>query len=1097
MSKLSKFIAWNDALVDYFVRNGSTVWYVTDSVIEHIGQKYGIDKDEDETFCDDFIKSVLFVKCGDTVSANSFFAERISPTASTLQVINRNVPTNVAIPTRENINTLIDFALFLAGNRFYYWTQDELLKKFDINKRNFLGDYLYLSYIIFILWGYNQYGNQKWSGVKELFSSNKLQFRDSNSIDPSKIASLFEIAIKDELLNNNCVRTDLDYIKYLKYHSVLTPGKRDVFEGVLYDHNIAFSEDIKYSDIRNWIWRVASKTSLNNFRDELLDNANRQYFETVIKSFDREEYREKQLSNPNKKGFDHTKGLFRFVVDSETQTVGLWATQLQLNGSLQNNRIQIASQIIPGNYYVIIKDETLRLSWEGYVSCGIDYCDDTYHIISNKNRDCYYFEIINNRWLVEVNEPDILVGKPCYFATKQDNEDLKCRHEAVEILNPFFLPLGWKLYYSKSYVLVDIEDLSTNDQMKLETRPVYARVAVEDAIKIKDENKSCFLTEAFPPIVFEGIEHENIKIAISDPFQKQIEYTSHLLNGKIYLDILDKIESGDIILKIYDSNDRRIDYNVDAKSCFSVRGGGSIQRFGSKEYLKFDKWSCLTNDECSYYSNNRIRSGSGLNLKWIGSNPPRSVTRSDGYHRLMAIIYALGETLTHKGKKAFPEKSLEDAIMYMHVMMNKDSRNAASHIEPLTRSKLKRIKGALCELGIINHYYDDGHYYQTNSACLIPTGIKYLKELGLGKKGSVFSYVYILGGAYSQQEFEMAINGAESIETIEQQDSILNAILPPMVKLEFTSEVPNCEIPVNMDFSYEKLLLFAGKMKDFSREFGFDEPVSPYPILEYSNNIFGNQRRGRPRRSEQLRLDKYEILDNDEIPRSVLKNYENYKHNTPVLYKRVNGELYFADERTIPYYVRRSLASLSGHVAKTIYAFGVDDFLNNSDEGLFARLLYYPMTGESASKIFSSLTEVIGSSDSYKEFKAPSDGSTTYIASMGIDLKMKACYLLEQSVNKWWLELRHNNKLVAFTDVQRDVFCIDGDKYFKVIKNHDETANQLLSKIVKLYKDKSYECDIVQYYNDYGIILERTKENNICPKPTGSREVLIMIATKR
>ncbi|MCQ2195747.1 MAG: hypothetical protein MJZ28_12465, partial [Paludibacteraceae bacterium] len=203
MNKLSKFISWNEALLDYFVRNGSTVWYVTDSVIEHIGQKYGIVKEEDVTFCDDFKKNILFVKCGGKISSDLFFRERISPTSSTLQVIEKE-SIGVKIPKREDVQTLTDFALFLAGNKFYYLTQDSISKKYDTNNKSFLGDYLYLSYIIFILLGYNQYGNQQWSGVKELFCFFFLQFRESSCTGASRFASLFVRAINVGLLNNHC-----------------------------------------------------------------------------------------------------------------------------------------------------------------------------------------------------------------------------------------------------------------------------------------------------------------------------------------------------------------------------------------------------------------------------------------------------------------------------------------------------------------------------------------------------------------------------------------------------------------------------------------------------------------------------------------------------------------------------------------------------------------------------------------------------------------------------------------------------------------------------------------------------------------------------
>ena len=58
ITRKDKYILWNNALVDNFINSDSTVIYVTDNVIEEIGEKYGITKDIDtQTYKDDFLET--------------------------------------------------------------------------------------------------------------------------------------------------------------------------------------------------------------------------------------------------------------------------------------------------------------------------------------------------------------------------------------------------------------------------------------------------------------------------------------------------------------------------------------------------------------------------------------------------------------------------------------------------------------------------------------------------------------------------------------------------------------------------------------------------------------------------------------------------------------------------------------------------------------------------------------------------------------------------------------------------------------------------------------------------------------------------------
>lgn len=1066
MGKLNKFISWNEALVDYFVRNGSTVWFVTDSVIDHIGNKYGIVKDDDATFCDDFKNSVLFVKRRNSISADAFFEDRICLSSTTLQAIEKEVPDKVEIPKRIEVNTLIDFALFLCGNKFYYLVKDELSKKYDLNNKKYLGDYLYFSYIIFILWGYNQYGNQRWSGVKELFCSNSLQFRDNT--DPSKIASLFNIAIKDELLNNNCVRTDLVYIKYLKYHSVLTPGKRDVFEGVLYDHNIAFSEDIKYNDIRNWIWRVASKTSLKGFENELLDNANRQYFETVIKNFDREEYREKKLNTQSRQtnGAERLDGRFRFVVDAETQSLSVWVEGINVNQVLRNGNIKITpNYILPDNY---IADVT-NLSWGRYVQSGLQYRESGICIKSASARSCYYFEIVNNRWLVEVVEPDRLANRQCLFATIGENEDLVIRHNAHEVKDPvlrFFLPTDWHLYVTSSYVLGTIDE-DEAVKVSLDAQTKFARVAIDDAIRVNVNGKLCFVAEMFPYIIFEGIDYENIKIKAFDSIDKHpINFKQKNIGEKIYLYDIGIVQSGEMILEIYDEQNNRIDYNVKEKSHFLIRSACDIQAYNDKEYVKFDKWFCMTNEESNYYSNNRIYPLANTDISWEPTTQQPVQSEHQRYSRLMAVLYALGETREHNGQKAIPNTVLESALKY----------EADFSEISLDKFQIYRLKNALCDLGVLTHYYDGGHYYQTNSACLIPTGKKYLKNaLDNNDNGTLF---YILSGAYSRTYYEMIINRAECVEYVQQQD-LLYSLLPSIVKVGFKDrDEHSLSIPVNNDCTYVSLLGFAGNISEFDGITAFtdniigstDNCVENVPCIIPCIDYRGKR--------EQLRIDNERILVNPNIPLSILRNYVSYKHNNPLWFESRKGEIFIKEEKAIPFFAKRALNSFSGNLSKEVYVFGVDNIIGNGENHLFERLITYVLpTGGAKTNVLNLLKNVLGGKNAnIKSVYVPSDimSNDIKLEYGGFKyLKMFACKKEKAGINKWWLELLCGGKVICYTDPDtREVYCAHDDQ-FKRINLNDKSINSIVSNVIKIY-DEKYNFTVQEFYPDYGISIDNT-----------------------
>lgn len=1138
MSKLSKYIEWNEALVDYFVRNGSTVWYVTENVIENIGDQYGINKGDGISYTDDFVgccfsikgdynqcfqcpgrtdapfledenesctedyltafdnhgKSIIDVYCASKEDRLEVLRQEVDiPNPEFNQIVEACIAdyeerlkfrplyslsengnaVNIQSKEMQGVVSLMDFALFLADRSLYY---DD-----GINRKQLIAPYF--SFLILVLLGFNQSETQTWDSVESLFNANRM---DLPTTERRKIAQLFEKAIRDGLLNEHCTRTPDCYVKYLKYHSVLTPGRRNVFESVLYEHNISFGEGLHYNDIRNWIWRAALLTTRRSFETELLENENRHYFETLIRSFDRESYlRRLNAQNANNVQTEKSKGTFRFVVDTDLQEMSVWVEHINVENELENNVLRITSQyILPGNLVTKVNN----LTWVNYVTNGLTYRDDNYAIASARNKDYYYFEVINGRWLVEVCEPDRLAGKPCYFATNNGFPQL--RHlNVIEDTRPitrFFLPDEWHLFYTDSYVLENIDD--TVIQAELNTQTSFARVVVNDAIRIDINGKRSYLAEAFPYIAFEGIEYANLTIKGYDSIDKHPIHFDQKQNGdRIYLFNIGQVQSGEIILKIYDDQGNRIDDNAEAKSHFPICRAADVPRGENKNPVKFNKWFCQTDSEDSYYSDNRVYPLQAGAQTWEATTEkPRC--NQGRYENLMAVIYALGETRKYSNRKAIKDADLDTVIRY-----EADFRGIT-----LSPSQIKRLKYALCDLGVLTHYYDNGHYYQTNSACLIPTGVRYVVNAAdsVGREQQFYNF-YILGGAYSKMEYDKAIAGATYVEYVEQKDSLFH-LLPPMVKVgyEYGSDLP---LPENTCCTYDKILAFAGKINDFDQVANPNE--SDTPCLELTGYSCGG-------RTERLRLSVNHILENsDDFPRSLLRNYVNYKHNKPVWIQRQNCDIFVKDAFDIPYYAKRALESFSGCVAQSVFVFDVDNIIEGEqknrkeDKRLFERLITYPSpTGRTRTDFLNKLKNVLGGNEaSIKNMRVPNDNGM-------IDLSLCVYNKTEMGTKMWWMELSYNGNVVCYTDPKsRNVFCLCGGSFKEM--TGDDVSKQKLLRVIKLYDDmysnyfnnwntcqdvmirnmrlgKSSDRGPDQFYGGYNINLDRNSTSQCFPSST-------------
>ena len=123
------YISWNNALVDYFISTStSTVFYVTDSKIEDIGKKYNIEKDEEESYKDCFVRAIsFFVEKSDSAQPNSKRRIRYRTLRnnlfSQLHIKGYTNPTTkddlLSNQFGSNNATLLDFAIFLTEHTIF------------------------------------------------------------------------------------------------------------------------------------------------------------------------------------------------------------------------------------------------------------------------------------------------------------------------------------------------------------------------------------------------------------------------------------------------------------------------------------------------------------------------------------------------------------------------------------------------------------------------------------------------------------------------------------------------------------------------------------------------------------------------------------------------------------------------------------------------------------------------------------------------------------------------------------------------------------------------------------------------------------------
>lgn len=1031
------YINWNNALVDYFITTStSTVFYVTDSKIDTIGQKYGIDKRDDEKYVDCFIRAISFFiekrpDAGNNSRGRICYKTLRDDLFSQLHVLGYRSPTGnkskdylLSNNFGRNNATILDFALFLTN----YTILTGLHSETELQ-------YPYFSYVIFILLGFNKSENRKWQAVIDFFESNGIYFcnNDCNN-DRAKVAYLFKHLIyQDHVLTPSCVQTQDPYIKYLKYHSVLKPGDKNLFDEILFEHHIQWDTRMVYGDIRDLIWRVGIRDiqRYDKLREALLDTHTRPYFESLIKNFDREEYALRVANETNAGNNDSTiKGHFRYVADCLSRSSQIWLQYIKPKCAVSNSGITLTPiYTYADNYRVDVRDKD-RIIWADYASKGLSYKDSNYSV-SSKKSDLYFFEIIEGRLLAEMIEPEQLAEKACFLIInpnkkdKKDKQDIINYHHAqqIDIRKLHVFDDNWEAYYVPQYVPMQATIKMPTDQPKSSLR--YAQICFDNCIKIE---RKVYLLEAFPYIVTEGIDDPNeVGVSISDIFGNNVSFKKKIVRNRIYLYDFDNVSCGEIKITIAIAVD-----NFEETRSYRVSSNVQVRLATNRACARFDKWGCFNNNlQNYYYSDNKVTPSKPTSHSCHKKTCNYIKSEKRPYHRLMSILYSLGNNSARE--YTFGSNDLDNVLNYL----------ADFEGETLTQKEIKKLKYALRDLGILTHYYENGKYvYETNTPSLVPLN----EQRIIYDNGRTTDYreLYLLYGTYSQSIYDELYDVVDHFEykPIELGDK-LNKYIPPYIVVGICRDQRFDSIQICDKFLFDDLMDFAGKVSELDqdenvfRKYNYiDNETSNYPVMVPSNRDRG--------RKEMLRLSADYVLDNDDLSPDLLRTYIRYKHNEPVWYvdkeRSMNSELYFRKEWSLPFYVRKALVAKNYALPKYLYVFGMDDFLGT--EKPFYKMYMYKCDTKDK------LKGVLGGIDP-RQFESAS------ISSIG--LKMYAIKTVENELTNWHLELYIHDKLLCYTkqdNTKQDkvFYCYNG-AYNEVIsdKKDIKTLNAKLSAVLNLH----------------------------------------------
>lgn len=1096
MSKIIRFLKWTEALVDYFIYGDSTVIFVTDKVIENIGKQYDIDIDDNEKYLDNFFRSILFMirKEGSPNEKGRIVYQRIRNDLfckwRLKNYLSQNEMDQHLQESLDSNKTLFDFAVFLSNNII----SNDVHCSCEIK-------FLYFPYVVLALLGFNQDEGQEWSNIKNMLQQQGVYFSLN---DRDNISKLFEALIRHGALNYHCTYTKDPYIKYLKYHSVLIPSKLKIFKSILYNHNILWDKGTTYNEIRQIIWKhTRNTTEYSTIREALINNETRPYFEQMIKTFNPHEYRNHITINDHQtEEVNIEKGSFSFVIDLEELCTNIWTRYVCIEHPLEKEGIIVTTKEIISNTFIVDINSPI---WKKYVVNGLNYKDDNYEISSRLNENYYFFDIIDNRWLVEESEPDKLINRPCFLVLNklkigQHIKLLEYHHASLieEFSISKFFGKDFNVYYIKVYQPHVCKELSS-----IEEPVIYAKINRKSGIKIWKNGKDYYMLDAFPYIEYEGILYKNITISIINACDShEVHCKKKVVGNKIYLYDFEKIITNEIKITITDNHNQRIDDEADAKSYFSVLNYDEIPNNYSKRYMKYDKWNSLTDNDDVYYSNNIVYPKQEQNINQIAPDIMPNKEYIKSYNRLMGILYSMGETqkVSRNSQEydAIKKDSLDSAITYI----------AEFEGLSLSKSELYKLKSDLCELGIISKFYDNGHLYQTSSVYLIPIGKRVILKTSYAKDGrtdympDITINYYILYGAYSQEIYNLAIKSADEIFYINYNNDYLD-LLPPITICGYQtdSKIP---IIVSKVITSENLLSFAGSICNLEHDSLIqDYKISScenreslkhdYPIMEAANNNTDSFLAKRAKKY-QLRISDHEKIHNDSIPLDLLYNYVQFKKRIPMWIEAEqggDGNIYFKQDWHQPFFIKKALTLSSCHLAAKAFTFGVDNFLDDKVENnsLFTTLNYYTVKSVTTK---TKLKKCLGDENSHiLYFKNISKKFNNHFS-------LKAYKQLDKSINIWWLVLYYNNKEIAFTDkISRKVYMVNDNKFKHVNINSENrnNVNGIFSAIFNLYYEHSHFGEITQWYNDCHLQLDDQdiKENiPYATRETKEYDIIIM-----
>ena len=906
---VKQYFDWNNALRRYFLTESDfkvKLLCVDDDVLEIIGNKYNIDKSEDESFAAHFRKSVALSNEGrlDLISFFDGFGYHIS---------------------RGRNYSLFQFARRLCD------FNNPPIERYDLPVLAITS--------LFILLCSNDRQPRR-SVVQALASlTGNQEYEEDGGFD--YIPDLLNaIRVYDPSFDDNR-RGARQNVGRLQYQKVLNQRELFLFKKFLFCHNIVFDETLStYEDLMNY--RVLGKLRGGEFRplyDRIVQN-NRfiyeDYFTRQIKCFDRAQF-ETELKNLNTQArivgylyliIDFSYGQPRFSVYTDVPVKHQVTTSL---GIIPVPLEESDSGLYPTNieYH----------SFESY--CHLTCNDNDYDILLGHNNNGPVFFKESNNYLVQTHTPEPTYSY--YVLIRRNNlnaiEAIRNQESTYEnSINELF-GNDWVSFMVKDWRPIDHNQRIIHRE---------ATIKVGAGISVPGQ-RDLFFDKGLPSIIVPNSFNSN-RITIRQG-ATTLGRSIHQHNERLYIDLdvpKDRLLSlADFRITVKDGRNAIDSYSVLFPQ---IQNSPNIP---SSSLFTYDGWNriCLDNHIPSLRDNELLNCDT-YHYGVKNARPNQRVSTWENRDASFRFIELLRASYLESGNLSC--ESINEIVNYL----------AGYYNFPAVQNKKYEyglLRKVMVHLGYFNESYDENgcHIYQLSAPRLFPTG---------NRQGTYTEYV--LYGSFISDQVRAICNITSQYQFIRPyNEEAINshsffALIPYYMTLSLNREgverVQNLNISVEDNSLTDIILSYVKSPQCFCEDFLTNDNRAPndsydikttYPRVVYSYGRWRFEDGANMYDSYKPANQRYRRVP---IPASLMLQYYCYLDSSPTCLSDAQGDrMAFLDTMPIPSLYSKCLSYIGYGLAEKNLVFGLDGFMGDK---LIYRLTEYRVRRENHLTIASKLS---------------------------------------------------------------------------------------------------------------------------------------------